>query len=107
MKDKDSEERYKYVTDDSWAGDAFIEHTKPSKNASAKYTKTVPPIDSSFILALKYKRYRLLDHIFSKFMSNCVGELTSVKADADLNIKWCSYVGIDSYLPLLLVWITV
>ena len=55
-----------YVDDDSWAGNLFSECTKPTKNAPHKHNKTIPFVESSFMLALQYKRYRLMDEIFKR-----------------------------------------
>ena len=57
------------------------------------------------MLALKRSRYRALDHIFTKFMRECLSELANViKKDFALNRKWNIYVGMDMYMPTLLVW---
>ena len=106
-KDFNREENFRYIDDDFWSRSDFTEYNKPTKTAPFKFDRTCPQVDSSFMLALKHRRYRLVDKIFSKHMQSCVGEMTKVKANSDLNLKWTSFVGFDSYMPLYLVWITV
>lgn len=64
------------------------------------------PVETSFMLALKESRYKALDYIFTKHMRKCMAELaTVIKLDRQLNKKWNIYVGLDIYMPTLLVWL--
>ena len=68
-------------------------------------TDTKHPIESSFLLALQYNRFRALDHIFTKHLKSCLTELaTRVKTDQVLNRKWNLYQALDLYFPTLLIW---
>ena len=97
-------ENFTYVDDDSWSGTEFVAYTKPTVKAPLKFTEHSSHIDSSFILALKHKRYRLVDVILNRHMESCVGEMTRIKADPGLHLKWTTFIGIDNYIPLYLVW---
>ena len=87
-----------YQEDESWS----------LQQRFSKFDDALHPteIESSFILALKNGRYRSLDHIFTKHQRDCVTELaTLVKTDPKLSLKWNVYLGLDLYLPTLLVWL--
>ena len=65
-------------------------------------------IESSFILALKNNRFRALDLIFTKHQRNCMAELLNlVNKDKILSRKWDMYLGLDLYMPTILVWLLV
>ena len=64
------------------------------------------PLESSFMMALEHNRFKALDHIYTKHMVKCLPELvTRIKTDPVLNRKWNLYLGLDLYLPTMLVWL--
>ena len=100
-----NDEKIRYIDDDAWGLDTPKLESKICKSAPI-YCQDFEQ-ESSFMLALKYNRYHLLDVIYSKYMSSCIMELPAIKKDPELNLKWTTFVGLDLYLPLYLVWITV
>lgn len=92
----------RFIEDESWS-------LTPSVNIDnrSEYEKEFRQlIETSFMLSLKENRYRALDYIFSNHLRDCMAELaTVIKTDASLNRKWNIYLGLDLYMPSILVYL--
>lgn len=92
------------------AEDAFLEDqswsSTPEFRKDDLYDESLRiPVETSFMLALKHNRFRALDHIFTANLKLCMTELaTKIKKNPILNRKWNLYLGLDLYLPVLLIW---